>query len=585
MKSFTALIRRRNTNWSVLFPLALATFVAPIAAPFIPGTPNTFPTQTARAAERIPKLPKLVVWIVIDQFRSDYLSRYSEIFVPNGFRKLMKDGAYFAQAEYDVLQAVTCVGHAVMATGASPARNGIPVNRWFDRTTKKKHYCAEDDRHTIVGLEKEEASVIEASKKFDLGTSPKNLFASTITDEIKTAYPESRVVAFSHKDRGAILIAGHRADLASWQDWNTGKWITSTYYAKNGKLPDWLQKHNDEIGKTRRTPQKWEALPGGTGNFVPNSVFTKESFPGQKQGFPYEFKPGDRPYALGPWNVHELFKVSRRALDDLRLGQNPKGVDVLTISISTHDYVGHNFGPNSREVEEITRHEDREIADLIAAVDKKVGLKNTIFILTADHGTPPNPDEVTAKGVAAGKIPTAKWVEDAEKKLAQKWGNPPGGSYIAFAEELNFYWNENALQEKKIPRATADSTLKALLLEKPEVADVITGTEIQERRLPLGLLGHQLTRSYVPTRSGDLIVNPKPFFMIGGDAVSHHTGYTYDRTVPVIIMGPGVKSGRYPGGDVADIAPTLAFLLGVIPPNSSEGRALSEALTGRSGIN
>ncbi|MBL7714829.1 MAG: alkaline phosphatase family protein [Bdellovibrionales bacterium] len=564
---------KKTASWLMISSLVLGLSVAP--------------GQRALASTpRIPKLPKLIVWIVIDQFRSDYLSRYSEQFGSGGFRKLMTQGAYFAQAQYDVLQAVTCVGHAVMATGASPARNGIPINRWYNRATQKREYCAEDERYEVVGV-----APSEDKKKRDQGTSPKNLNATTITDEIKTAYPESRVVAFSQKDRGAILVAGHRADMAVWQDWDTGKWVSSNYYFKDKKLPQWLQSHNDGIGKTERKPEKWEPLPGGTGTYTPNTVFQKESFAGQKKGFPYEFKPGERAYALGPWNVKELFKVSRLALNEMKLGQNPKGVDVLAISVSTHDYVGHNFGPNSREVEEITRHEDLEISALLKEVDQKVGLKNTIVVLTADHGTPPNPDEVITHGSPAGKIPTDKWVEDAEKKLATKWGQTSQKSvhghsgYIAFAEELNFFWNDAALSEKKISKSTADAALKALLLEKPEVADVITASEILERKLPLGLLGHQVQQSFIPTRSGDVIVNPKPNFMIGGDAVSHHTGYTYDRTVPIIFMGPSVKSGRYPGGDVMDIAPTLAFILGVIPPNSSEGRVLAEALTGRSGIN
>ncbi|MGZ3687882.1 MAG: alkaline phosphatase family protein, partial [Bdellovibrionota bacterium] len=327
--------------------------------------------------------PKLIFMIVIDQFRADYLTRFEKRFLPprsqggdvGGFRYLMTQGAYYPFAQYDLLQSMTCPGHATVLTGAYPYQAGIPANDWFDPETLQRVYCAEDPTQATVGAETTDPH---------LGTSPKNLIADTVGDELKNAGIPSRVVTVALKDRAAIMMGGHRADLALWMDPGSHHWVSSKFYLPDGKLPGWVVHLNETLDQHKGEAITWD-YPG------PGSGLSTEKY------FPHKADFGTRESMAMPLGVDLTETAAERAFEAFKLGQGA-GTDLFAVSFSSHDYVGHQFGPNSREMEEMTVAEDFAISQLLNMVREKVpgGLKNTVVILTGDHGIPPIPETAQA---------------------------------------------------------------------------------------------------------------------------------------------------------------------------------------------
>ncbi len=480
--------------------------------------------------------PKLVVVIVIDQFRADNLSRYSKRFLPatgrsgevGGFQYLMSRGAYYPAAKFDVLQNMTCPGHAAILTGSTPSRSGIPINEWFDRAKSKQRYCVEDDQD---------------------GVSPRQLQGTTVGDELKNTGASGKVISLALKDRAAILLGGHRADLAFWlgQD---GKWMTSKYYTSG--LPVWLSKVNEKISATTGKDVSWKTTqfshPAEIGKFT--SLET-------------------------PYGIEITTDAAIAALQNEKLGMS-KSTDLLAVSISSHDIVGHNVGPNAPEMEDLSAHEDRSLARLINAVRKQVpgGLKNVLIVLTADHGVAPRADLMKSNKIDAGFIDQTKLVDQIEDDLSKAFGKR---KYITAVESLNFYFTNEALDHVK--RLDLENRAKFILAQGAGVAHVFSLTDYLTQNLPTGENARQIQKSYIPGKSGDLVVIPKPFWMETGKPATHMTGYSYDRTVPLILSGPHLRAGVFSeAADLVDLAPTLSFLLGILPPAQSEGRVLSEAI-------
>jgi predicted AlkP superfamily pyrophosphatase or phosphodiesterase len=537
-----------------------------------------------------------VVLLVIDQFRADYLTRFSGRFLPpstsagvGGFRYLMEQGAYYPLGEFEVLQNMTCVGHATFLTGSYPYQNGIPLNHWFERgdgtQPGRKHYCVEDPEHRIIG--------VAPDPKRRNGTSPRALVASTLGDELKNAGFRSRVVAIAGKDRSAILMAGRRADAALWWDTLTRQWVSSTFYFRDGKLPAWVRERNAWLaGQNPQALTEWKLgaeRPSGL-SLVDNLVD-----PARTHGLGKDFThatPLANPASFSlPLGIEETAGLATAAVDAMGLGTGPEP-DLLAVSFSSHDYLGHTYGPNSRELEEVTVLEDRVLAKFFNHLDRKVpgGLRNVTVVLTGDHGTPPNPDWLNQVGVEAGRIDEKALRERLEAHLVAAYGKPrQGESWVAEIIEANVYLNRAALSAlergKAVTRNEVEQRVKSFLLGLPEFAFVLTAGEMAAGAPPPGLHGRQALLTYFPARSGDLIAIPKPhFFVDPSDTCNHHTGYSYDRYVPLILAGPGIRPGKRPeSAKITDLAPTLAFLVGVLPPNLSEGRVLSEALLPREG--
>ena len=492
--------------------------------------------------------PKLVVVVVIDQFRSDYLNRFNDRFLPaagkngdvGGFRYLMSKGAYYPLAHFDVLQNMTCPGHATILTGSYPSRSGIPINDWYDRGRGKMRYCVEDDQD---------------------GISPRQLQGSTVGDELKNAGYPGKVVTLALKDRAAVLLGGHRSDLTFWVG-EDGKWTTSKYYAP--ELPAWLTAENAKIEKGFGKIVAWTQAKERTGySDKRDHDFSKITTLGKFESLE------------SPYGVQLTTDGAVAALKSMNLGHS-KTTDLLAVSYSTHDLEGHHVGPNAPEMEDLTVAEDASIAQLINAVRKSVpgGLKNVVFALTADHGVAPQVDYMTASKSDAGFIDAKKLADSAEEDLSKAFGKR---KYIAAVESFNFYFTPEALDHVK--RADLENRVKFVFAQAAGVAHVFSLSDYLNGNLPVGEDERQVHHQYIPGKSGDIVIIPKPFWYESGKPATHMTGYSYDRTVPLILSGPHLRAGVFSeDANVVDLAPTLSFLLGVLPPAQSEGRVLSEAI-------
>jgi len=524
------------------------------------------------------KSPRLLVVLVFDQFRADYLTRFQSRFLPavqkdgklGGFRWLISHGAYYPFAEYDILQSMTGPGHATILSGSYPYQAGVPLNDWYDRTTHDRMYCAEDHSVETVGAHPKDPYV---------GTSPKNMIATTVGDELKNAGYPSKVISIALKDRAAIFMGGHRADLALWLDRESYHWVSSRFYLPEGKLPAWVNALNAELDHERGQELNWTYEGKGTG-------LTQEGAEAKAPSqFPHRSKVGDFDSLASPFGLELTVKTVSRALRELKLGSGP-ATDVLAISFSSHDYAGHRFGPNSREMEEMTVADDHVVSEILNDLKKQVpgGLADVAITLTADHGIPPQADWARARRIDAGRVDTVAINARLEERLNKKFGKPDGVKWIPFGWEFNFSIDPRALSDRGVQSAQVEAEIKDELSKEPWVAHVFTKTDYLTGHLPPGMFRRQIDHTYYEGRSGDVITIPKPYYMVTGDNVTHLTSYTYDRTVPLILTGRFFKPGIYPAGaQVIDIAPTLSYLTGTIAPSLSEGRVLSEAIAQSSG--
>lgn len=511
------------------------------------------------------KKPRLVVVLVVDQMRADYLTRFSPRFLPaqkgetvGGFEYLKSRGAYFPFAEYDVLQCMTGPGHAMILSGSYPYQMGISLNVWFDPATKSHVYCVQDPKYPVVGAPVD-------PQWGNAGLSPANFKGVTVGDELKNAGYPARVVSLALKDRAAILMGGHRADLAFWLDSATFRWVSSSFYLPEKKLPAWIEELNAGLARRKGQPYvfKAEGKPGGLSS-----------------GFEFQHKStiGSRESLNTPLGPEITVEAAEHALKSLKLGAG-KATDILAVSFSSHDYLGHHTGPNALEMEEMTVAEDRIISRFLNSIRKNVpgGLKDVVFVLTADHGIPPSPAWLASSKIDSGLISESKAADAISDRLKEKFGKPKKGKWVLFQYDLNFYLNREAAKELDVPYEQFEAVAKAALESYPGIARVFGSLDHAKRNLPPGMFERSILKSYIPGRNGDLVAIPKPFYVPDDGTVTHISRYTYDRTVPLVIAGPRIKSGVHSTkADIVDIAPTLSFILGIVAPATSEGRVLSE---------
>jgi len=523
--------------------------------------------------------PKLILVISVDQFRADYLQKFSHLFLPatkgknvGGFNYLMQKGAYFSHAEYGLLQNMTGPGHATILTGSFAYQNGIPNNDWYNGETQEFVYCTEDQSQKTVGASPSNPHV---------GTSPKNLIGTTFGDELKNAYSNSKVVSIALKDRSAILMGGHRSDLTLWFDLESFKWVSSEYYLKSKQLPQWLTDINSGLKKKIGSEQKWEMKLSKTINpnkNVPESKYTKD----MGLSFPHKAKIGSTTSLLFPAAIEMPVEVANKAMDEFKLGQG-NSTDVLAISFSSHDYVGHNFGPESEEIKETTVLEDQTIANFLNHINLKVpgGLDSVWIILTADHGVAGNPLVLKENKVPSGYLNQEAIASEMENYLTKKYGQP-SSKWMLPPSELNFYLNQKVIAEKDLDLFKVRDEVAIHITKKKGlligIAEIFSGSDVRRRTLPVEQHEKQILRTYFEGRSGDIMMIPKPNYIVAYGATTHMSGYSYDRYVPLIFVGRPFKAGKYAGGNVVDIAPTLAFLMGIIPPTNSEGMILEKSL-------
>ena len=562
---------KNSRIWSIL-TLALC---------LIPVSSGKASSLTHQAKTSFNARPQLFLTLVIDQFRSDTLPKFRERLLPamnakgevGGFRYLMEKGAYFPYAQHDVLQAMTGPGHASILTGSLPYMNGIGSNDWYDDIKRDRTYCVEDPNFSTIGAEKE---------KPHMGTSPRNLIGTTIGDELKNAGFASKVITIALKDRAAILLGGHRADGAFWMDKSGKRWVSSTFYFPDQKLPAWVDSVNKSLTQEEGTAFTWSAGGQGSGLSLKDSMALQDSW-NQRIGkeFPHRLKKASAEALSSPWGVTATLDLVKAALRSESLGQDSIP-DVLGVSFSTHDYIAHAFGPNSREAEEIFLSEDRAISELLNTIQKTVpgGLSNVTIALTADHGGPQNPDWLASHRVPAGRIDEAALTQRLESSLTKKFGKPKdAASWIGYNADFAWFLDPNAVKKSGETTEIIEEVLRSELQKEPGALAVITATDVRDGKLPAGRHERQIRNTWIPGRAGDVMLIPKPNFMPTGDTVTHLTGHNYDTTVPLILAGKGIHAGTFASPvRVIDLAPTASWILGVTPPALSEGRILEEAL-------
>ncbi len=521
-----------------------------------------YPILKSRArsegASSMPRRPKLIVLLMIDQFPYSYLVRFRPYFVKGGFNLLL-EGANFVDCRYDDAVTATCPGHAAVATGAYPDVHGIIGNEWYERSTHKQVNCVEDSSTRLVGGPNEE------------GRSPRRLIGNTFTDELRLDTDfKSRVVSISLKDRGAIIPGGHTANAAYWYDAQTGRFVSSTYYMAS--LPAWAERFNDQVPTKAFCSKPWQALPEtpGTGSKVLE----------QYQPAANERCPSER--FLGwlnetPFMSEIQLDFARQAIEGEQLGRGPS-TDVLAISLSENDHIGHHFGPYSPEVADMTLRTDRDLAEFFDDLEKTLGMDNVWIAFSSDHGVAPTPEFISEHKLGIGRTSQRAVAQAIKDALSHEFGP---GNWLEGGSEFQIYLNHSLLEKRGINVGRAEFVAAEAAAALPNVAAAFTRSQILTGNLPDTPIARKVAHSYNPSRGGDVYLVFQPYAVPIEDerGTTHGSPWSYDAQVPLIFWGQGFQSGTY-SSPVApiDLPTTLSVAMGIAQPSGSEGRPLREAL-------
>ncbi|MCF2519299.1 alkaline phosphatase PafA [Dyadobacter sp. CY351] len=532
---------------------------------FAPTPKKTTPKSSPLAR------PKLVVGIVVDQMRYDYLYRYYDQYQEGGFKRMMNEGFNCRNNHYSYALTVTAAGHASAYTGSVPAINGIVGNEWFDPITRQSIYCVEDSTVKTVG-----------SNNTSVGKmSPRNLLTSTVSDQLRIATNfRNKTIAVAIKDRGSILPGGHTANGSYWFDSKTGNWVTSTYYMDD--LPQWVKDYNAKKMPSAYLQKGWQLLLSADsyGQSSPDDVDWEGKLPGAKRPvFPYDLAglAGD---AFGvvtdtPWGNTITKEMAIEAIKGENLGKG-KDTDFLAISFSSTDKIGHRVGPNSVEQQDDFLRLDREFAELFGFLDSWVGKGEYTVFLTADHGVVDVPGFAAAHKLPAGLVERRVVNATVDKALDDAFGKE---KYVLSRENNQLYFDHALLQKNKITVAMATEVIREALLKVPGVADVLNLTDMG--KAPLNTYQLELYKNNVNAkRSGDIQILAEPGWFYGTPTgTSHGTPYNYDTQVPFVMFGWGINKGEtLRRTSVSDIAPTISALLHILPASGNIGNPVEEAI-------
>jgi predicted AlkP superfamily pyrophosphatase or phosphodiesterase len=497
--------------------------------------------------------PRLIVILVIDQFREDYLERFRDRFAEGGFRLFLERGAYFPDCNYDYANTRTAPGHATLLTGAYSNGHGIMANEWWDPKKKRMVTSVEDDRTHLVGVEGNAT-----------GASPQNLLASTLGDELKLATEgRARVFGMSLKDRAAVLAAGHAADGAYWIDHKSGAWVTSSYYRK--ELPKWVADFN-----ASRPSKYWNREWTDSSGATLGSTAHRENQDGSQADF-YEVV-GATPFA----NDYEL-EFARELVLYEHLGTGP-ATDLLTIGLSANDILGHQVGPDSPEMESMILNTDRQLADFFIFLGHQVGLANVWMALAADHGVAPLPSLAAQLHLLGANRNGETLKSQINKHLAAKLGR---GGAPAFIEKMDYplaWLNEEAFAALKIKEVDGERLVGEAMIEEG-FRGYFTRAQLAEGAVPGTDVGRRYLNSYSPEGGWYVMGVPVPFTVGVTEGTNHGSPYAYDTHVPLALYGLAFQTGTYyTHVEPVDLAVTLAALLGINPPTHAVGRVLKETL-------
>lgn len=564
---------RRDCAWmlSVMVVLCAASVICAQA-----------PKEAAAKKAAPPARPKLVVMLVVDQMRGDYVDKFRGQW-KGGLRRLVDEGAWFRAAAYPYAATETCPGHATISTGAFPASHGMVANAWWDRDEQKMVTCTSDPNV------KNSAYAGGMTKD---GDSAWRMKLPAFAEELKfQTGGATRVVTFSLKARAAITMAGHKADAATWLDSGMGAWVTSSAYGTVPFVDDFAKKHpiTEDYGKT------WALSLPQSSYLYDESATGARTVEGWGPAFPHALRgkeDGSAPdatffeqWTTSPFADTYLTKMAEAAVDSLGLGKG-RATDYLGVSYSTPDYVGHRFGPRSWEIQDVLVRLDQDLRGLFAHLDQKVGRGNYVVALTADHGVAPIPVDMQKTGFDAGVMNLTELKDRMEKALEPfNYAKP----VIARIADNEVYFSQGIYGQLKQDPAAMKALLDAASTT-PGVAAVYRAEELGNGTTPISQTRKAAVLSFFPGRSGDLYILQQPYWLTDSSAegskryagTGHGTPYYYDQRVPLLLMGFGILPGEYfEQVSPADIAPTFGALTGVTLA-THDGRVLSEALQKRS---
>jgi predicted AlkP superfamily pyrophosphatase or phosphodiesterase len=577
---------RRNAlirSWIVLNLVGLAVTAATGQAKKEQAPTKPVAAKSAAVHAEKPSRPKLVVLLVVDQMRADYVDKFRGQWT-GGLKRLLEEGAWFHEAAYPYAATETCVGHATISTGAFPSTHGMIANAWWDRETQKMVTCTADPKVTNSGY---------AGATVKGGDSAWLMEVPSFAEELKfQSGGTTRVVSFSLKARASVTMAGHKGDAVAWIDARSGALVTSDVYGKPESINDFMKTHpvKSDYGKTwalslPRSEYLYEEKatgavpPAGWDLTFPHPLRGKEGGSEPDAAFGAQ-------WAASPFADTYLTQLAENTVDAMGLGKG-NGTDFLAVGYSSVDVVGHAFGPRSWEIQDILVRLDRDIGDLLAHLDGKVGRGNYVVVLSADHGVAPVPEDIDKTGADAGVLSVPELQQNMEKALEPfNLGRPAvariSGSDVYFAPDVY-----EALKDNPDAMQAVLDAAKS----QPGVAEVYVAEEVADRQATHNPVKEAFEDGYFAGRSGDMLIVPKPYWLMDDTepgkprnyGTGHGTPYGYDQRVPVLLMGYGIQPGEYFGAATpADIAPTLAALCGItLAPR--DGRVLSEALSRSSG--
>lgn len=485
-------------------------------------------------------VPRLLVLVVFDQMREDYLERWQDLFGTGGFRRLQKEGAWFQDCHYPYAYTVTGPGHASLATGSSPNRHGIINNEWYDRQTGAVVGCVEAERYAGPG---------SAGR----AVSPEHLKAPALADVLKEAHGErARVVSVSMKDRSAVLPGGHRPDVCCWFDSVSGRFVTSPYYRAG--LPTWVERFNARQSADAWAGKTWDRLR-------PELDYARHSGPDNMPGepldrtFPHRLPDGRRPLSKAyyralvdsPFGNDLLLELARQAVDAEQMGRHT-AADLLCVSFSCTDTVGHAFGPDSQEVLDVTLRADRVMQELLDRLDARVGKGRYVLVLTSDHGVCPLPEVSRAAGREAGRVDPAFLASRAESFLVERLGEPGQRQrWLQASVAPWLYLNQALIRARGLREPDVERLLADWARRQPGIQEAYTAGQLAGDLPANDRLGRQVQRCFYPGRSGDVALVVKPYFVfwssLPGTGTSHGSPHDYDTHVPLLVFGPGVAAG------------------------------------------
>lgn len=527
----------------------------------IPSTSNSIDISTH---------PKLVIGLVIDQMRWDYLYKFENHYSNKGFKRLLNQGFSCENTLITHLPTYTAVGHTGIYTGSLPSIHGIVGNNWYDKNSGKSVYCTDDSTVSGVGSNNEEGKM-----------SPRNMFVSTIADELRLSNNfSSKSIGISLKDRGAILPAGHNANAAYWFDDKLGKWISSTYYMND--LPEWVNQFNAKQQPDSFMSTNWETI-------LPINQYTKSTkdavdyegtIPGEKTNvFPHQLGTiAEKKYSAfkyTPFGNTYTLNFAKSTIENERLGKGDV-TDFLAVSLSSTDYIGHVFGPNSIEIEDTYIRLDKDIADLLDYLDAAYGKNNYLFFLSADHGVAHNPSFLNVNKMPGGNYSNKDLIKELNDSIQLKFGVANAvvkmeNAQLYLQKELSNGWDGNSFLISK--------TIVDILTTKSFVSQVYDIKLLSMSLLP-EVIKTRAMNSYFSSRSGDIQIVPKPGFFDGGKTgTTHGVWNPYDAHIPLLFMGWNINPGKtHREVHMTDIAPTISALLNIQMPNGCVGNVIGEII-------